>query len=238
MCLFSLTIFNYASVDNCCGIPWAAVVISLPRMTGSCPLTSGPSTEHGANKRRCSTGRVSSWVGMPAPSRTLMQTLLPVASYWVPPSPPLVHLNLPSQYQVKKHDWWPLSTDGVAAHAYSPVEGMVSWWVGDANCLNRRCHLIWRWLLLVVTRSLSDFWCSNDLRALRSVGCPAPPSGCLRDLFSLVLSLRTVTPPENRPDKRFCAMRRRRNTWRDSPRIPRLGLKPLGSSSHSGSNNH
>ena len=129
------------------------------------------------------------------PPRTLMQTLLPVASYWVPPSPPLVHLNLSSQYQVKKHNWWPLYADGVAAHAYSPVEGMVSWWVGDANCLSRRCHLIWRWLLLVVTRSLSDFWCSNDLRALRSVGCPAPPSGCLRDLFSLVFSLRTVTPP-------------------------------------------
>ena len=28
---------------------------------------------------------------------------------------------------------------------------------------------------------------------IRSVGCRAPPSGCLRDLFSLVLSLGTVT---------------------------------------------
>ena len=46
----------------------------------------------------------------------------------VPPSSPIVHLNLPSQYQLKKHQWWPLSTDGTAAHAYSPVEGMVSRW--------------------------------------------------------------------------------------------------------------
>ena len=37
LCLFSLlSIFNYASFDNCCGIPWAPVVISLPRMTGIC----------------------------------------------------------------------------------------------------------------------------------------------------------------------------------------------------------
>ena len=94
---------------------------------------------------------------MPAPSRTVMQTLFPVAPYLVPPSSPIVYLNLPSQYQLKKHQWWPFSTDGVAAHAYSPVEGMVSRWVGDANCLNRRCHLIRRWLLLVVTRSVSDY---------------------------------------------------------------------------------
>ena len=98
-------------------------------------------------------------------------------------------------YQVKKRTGWPLSVNGVATHAYSPVEGMVSRWVGDANCLNRRCHLICCWLLLVATRPLSDFWCSNDLRALRSVGCLAPPSRCLRDLFSLVLSLGTVTLP-------------------------------------------
>ena len=38
-------------------------------------------------------------------------------------------------------------------------------------------------------------WCSNDLRAIRSLGCLAPPSGCLRDLFSLISSLSTVTPP-------------------------------------------
>ena len=30
------------------------------------------------------------------------------------------------QYQLKKHKWWPFSTDGTAAHAHSPVEGMVS----------------------------------------------------------------------------------------------------------------
>ena len=71
--------------------------------------------------------------------------------------------------------------------AYSPVEGMESRWE-DANCLNRRCHLICCWLLLVATSPQSDFWCSNDLWALRSVGCLAPPSRCLRDLFLLVLS--------------------------------------------------
>ena len=98
----------------------------------------------------------SRWVGMPAPSRTVMQTLFRVASYLVPPYSPIVHLNLPSQYQLKKHQWWPFSTDGTAAHAYSPVEGMVSRWVGDANCFNRRFHLIWRWVLLVVARSMSD----------------------------------------------------------------------------------
>ena len=53
-----------------------------------------------------------------------MQTLFPVASYLVPPYSPIVHLNIPSQYQLKKHQWWPFSTDGPAAHAYSPVEGM------------------------------------------------------------------------------------------------------------------
>ena len=46
--------------------------------------------------------------------------------------------------------------------------------------------------------------------ALRSVECPAPPLGCLRDVFSLVWSLHTVK--EDRSDKRFCAMRRRKNT--------------------------
>ena len=94
---------------------------------------------------------------MPAPSRTVMQTLFRVASYLVLPFSPIVHLNLPSQYQLKKHQWWPFSTDGTEAHAYPPVEGMISRWVGDANCFNRRFHLIWRWLLLVVTRSLSDY---------------------------------------------------------------------------------
>ena len=50
----------------------------------------------------------------------------PVASSLVPPYSPIVHLNLPSQYQLKKHQWWPFSIDGTAAHAYSPVEGMAS----------------------------------------------------------------------------------------------------------------
>ena len=88
----------------------------------------------------------------------------------------------------KKSTGWPRSVNGVATHAYSPVEGMDSRWVGDANCLNRRCHLICCWLLLVGTSPQSDFWCSNDLWALRSVGCLAPPSRCLRDLFLLALS--------------------------------------------------
>ena len=38
-------------------------------------------------------------------------------------------------------------------------------------------------------------WCSNDLRARQSLGCLAPPSGCLRDLFSLISSLSIVTLP-------------------------------------------
>ena len=72
---------------------------------------------------------------------------------------------------------------------------------GMPNCFNRRFHLIWRWLLLVVTRSLSTLWCSNDLLALRSVGCPAPPLGCLRDLFSLILSPSTATPPGKKKER-------------------------------------
>ena len=37
-CLFCLlSILNYASVDNCCGISWATTAISPQRMTGICP---------------------------------------------------------------------------------------------------------------------------------------------------------------------------------------------------------
>ena len=43
MCLFSLlSIFNYASIDNCGGIPWAAIAISLPSMTGICLINQRP----------------------------------------------------------------------------------------------------------------------------------------------------------------------------------------------------
>ena len=147
MCLFSfLSILNYASFDNCCGIPWAPVVISLPRMTRVC-LINQRSVHSACYQQATAQHRANLLVSWDA----RMQTLFPVASYLASPSSSIVHLNSPSQYQLKKHQWWPFSTDGVAAHAHSPVE------VGDANCLNRRCHLIWHWLLLVVTRSLSDY---------------------------------------------------------------------------------
>ena len=111
LCLFSLlSIFNYASFDNCGGIPGAPVVISLQRMTGICLINQR--SVHSACYQQA--------------SRTVMQTLFRVASYLVPPYSPIVHLNLPSQYELKKHQWWPFSTDGTEAHAYSPVEGMVS----------------------------------------------------------------------------------------------------------------
>ena len=113
----------------------------------------------------------------------------------VPPYSPMVHLNITSQHLVKKHECWPFSTEGTAAHAYTPVEGMVSRWMADANCFDRRFHLSGtehcRWL----RARWGTSWCSNDLRALRSVGCPAPPSSCLRDPSSLILSRSTVTPP-------------------------------------------
>ena len=41
----------------------------------------------------------------------------------------------------------------------------------------------------------------KDLLALRSVGCPAPPSGCLRDHFSLILSPSAATPPGKKKER-------------------------------------
>ena len=66
-----------------------------------------------------------------------MQTLFRVASYLVLPYSPIVHLNLPSQYQLKKHQWWPFSTDGTEAHAYPPVEGMISRLSGGCQLLQQ-----------------------------------------------------------------------------------------------------
>ena len=127
MCLFSLlSIFNYASFDNCCGIPWAPVVISLPRITGIC-LINQRSVHSACYQQATAQHRANllvSWDARPFPDSDA--NLVSRASYLVPPSSPIVHLNLPSQYQLKKHQWWPFSTDGTAAHAYSPVEGMVS----------------------------------------------------------------------------------------------------------------
>ena len=70
--------------------------------------------------------------------------------YLAPPYSQVVHLDITSQYLVEKQKCWPFSIDGTVAHAYSPVEGMVSRWMVDANGFNWRFHLTWRWLLLVV----------------------------------------------------------------------------------------
>ena len=70
--------------------------------------------------------------------------------YLAPSHSPMVQLDITSQYLVRKHKGEPFSTNGTVAHAYSPVEGMVSRWMVDANGFNRLFHLIWRWLLLVV----------------------------------------------------------------------------------------
>ena len=57
-------------------------------------------------------------------------------------------------------DEWGMPTALTGASTSSGAD--YCWWLRD------------RWVTL---------WCSNDILALRSVGCPAPPLGCLRDLF-------------------------------------------------------
>ena len=129
-------------------------------------FTNGPSTVLVCSKRRRSTGQISSGVGMPAPSRTVMQTSCRVASQLVLAYSPTVHLKLPSLYQLKKHQRWPFSTE-----RHMLPHPLKAWSLGEwgmPNCFNRRFHLIWHWFLLVVTRSLSTLWCSNDLLALNS----------------------------------------------------------------------
>ena len=79
---------------------------------------------------------------------------------------------LPHPLKAWSLDEWGMPTASTGASTSSGAD--YCWWLRD------------RWVTL---------WCSNDLLALRSVGCPAPPLGCLRDLFSLILSPSTVTPP-------------------------------------------
>ena len=122
LCLFSLcSIFNYASFDNCGGIPRAPVVISLPRMTGICLIN-----QQSLNWR-CSAHSACYQQATAQPRANLLM------SWDARPFP-----------------------DSDANLVSSAVEGMAFRWMGDANCFNRRFHLIWRWLLPVITRSLSD----------------------------------------------------------------------------------
>ena len=103
LCLFSLlSIFNYASFDNCGGIPGAPVVISLQRMTGICLINQRSvhsacyqqvTAQHRANL-------LGSWAARPFPDSDA--NLVSSGVILVPPFSTIVHLNLPSQYQLKK----------------------------------------------------------------------------------------------------------------------------------------
>ena len=125
LCLFSLlSIFNYASFDNCGGIPGAPVVISLQRMTGICLINQRSvhsacyqqvTAQHRANL-------LGSWDARPFPDSDA--NLVSSGVILVPPFSTIVHLTI--AVPVEEAQWWPFSTDGTEAHAYSPVEGMVS----------------------------------------------------------------------------------------------------------------
>ena len=77
---------------------------------------------------------------------------------------------LPHPLKAWSLDEWGMPTASTGASTSSGAD--YCWWLRA------------RWVTL---------WCSNV--ALRSVGCPAPPLGCLRDHFSLILSPSTATPP-------------------------------------------
>ena len=125
--LFSLlSIFNYASFDNCRGIPGAPVVSSLQRMTGIC-LINQRSVHSACYQQATAQHRANllvSWDARPFPDSDA--NLVSSGVIFSAALFSKVHLNLPSQYQLKKHQWWPSSTDGTEAHAYPPVEGMIS----------------------------------------------------------------------------------------------------------------
>ena len=88
--------------------------------------------------------------GWPPLFMTAKQTLFRWRQYLAPPHYQELHLDITSQYLVKKQECSPIFIDGTGAHAYSPVEGMAFRWMADASGFNWRFHLIWRCLLLVV----------------------------------------------------------------------------------------
>ena len=109
---------------------------------------------------------------------------------------------------MKKHQRWPFSTDGTEAHAYPPVEGMISRWLGDANCFNRRFHLIWRWLLLVGTRSLSDYLMLKRSPGPKVRGMPSSTIG-LPQGSSLVDFVTEYSYPSRKIEQKFMVRRQR-----------------------------
>ena len=137
-----------------------------------------------------------------------MQILLLVASYWVPPSPPLVHLNLSSQYQEKKHNGGPLLADGLRHMLTHPLKA----WSLD----ERRCLLICHWLLLVVTRSLSDFWCSKRSPGSKVSGMPSSTIGLSEGSFLTGLVAAYSYPSSNCTKDTMCS-----DTWFPEEHAPR-----------------
>ena len=122
-----LSIFNYASVDNCGGIPEAPGAISPQRMTGCCLInqrsvhsacTQQATAQHRANL-------LGNWDARPFPDSeaNLVSNGVIVSACLLSNSTPEVK---PLLYQLKKHQRYPFSTDGTATHASPPVEGMVS----------------------------------------------------------------------------------------------------------------
>ena len=97
-----------------------------------------------------------------------------------------VHRDITSQCLVEKHKCWLLSIDGTLAHAYSPVEGMVSRCMVDAKGFNWRFHLIRRLLL--------DYMMLKRSPGPKVRGVPSSIMSCLKDLLSLISPLSTVTP--------------------------------------------
>ena len=110
-----------------------------------------PFIVHVTSKRRCSSGQISSWVGMPAFPGPWCKPCFQWGQYLPPQYSQMVHLDITSQYLLKKHKCWPFSIDGTVAQAYSSVEGMVSRWMVDANGFDWRFHLIWRWWFRIMT---------------------------------------------------------------------------------------
>ena len=98
--LFSfLSIFNYASFDNCGGIPGAPVVISLQRMTGIC-LINQRSVDSACYQQATAQHRANllgSRDARPFPDSDA--NLVSSGVIFSAALFSIVHLNLPSQYQ-------------------------------------------------------------------------------------------------------------------------------------------